>query len=71
MRGDNDPTAMAFCGDREVSTVEEIPAGATFRMGELLIGRQGEAFLDLCQIQQGISRASRSRLLRPSYQPAF
>lgn len=58
MSGDNHPTAMAFCGDWQVSTVKEVPTGATVWMGTLLIGGQGEALLDLCQFQQGIIFAS-------------
>jgi predicted ATPase len=41
-------------GDRHLPTIKQVPAGATFRMRELLIGGQGEALLDLSQIQQGI-----------------
>jgi hypothetical protein len=41
MSGDNDPTVMALCGDREVSTVKEVPTGPTFWVRELFIGRQG------------------------------
>ncbi len=58
MSGDNDPTMMALCADREVSTVKEVPTGPAFWVRELFIGGQGEARLDGRQIQQGIVFAS-------------
>src|SRR5258708_11740396 len=54
MRGHNQTSAMPLCGDRHLPTIKHVPAGATCRMGELLVGGQGEALLDLRQIQQGI-----------------
>src|SRR6266700_2026373 len=54
MSGDNDPTVMALCGNRELSTSKEVPTGPAFWVGELLIGGQGETLLDLSQIQQCI-----------------
>jgi hypothetical protein len=54
MSGDNDPTVMALCSDREFSTIKEVPTGSAFWARELLIGGQGKALLDLRQIQQGI-----------------
>src|SRR5947209_3353980 len=54
MSGNNDPTVMALCGDREVSTVKEVPTDPAFWVRELLIGGQGEARFDGRQIQQSI-----------------
>jgi len=54
MSRNNYSTVVTLCGDREFSTIKEVSAGATFRMRELLIGRQGETLLDLYQIQQSI-----------------
>src|SRR5258708_2613348 len=54
MSGNNDPTVMALCGDRKVSTVKEVPTDPAFWVRELLIGGQGEARFDGRQIQQGI-----------------
>src|SRR5258708_37277334 len=40
--GDDHARAMSFGGHRQFSTLKQIPAGPTFRMHELLIGRQAE-----------------------------
>src|SRR5438105_4615909 len=53
MGSNNQARAMRISGDRHLPTIKQVPAGATFRMGELLIGGQGEALLDLSQVQQG------------------
>src|SRR5258708_15413862 len=54
MSGNNDPTVMALCGDRKVSTVKEVPTDPAFWVRELLIGGQSEARFGGRQIQQGI-----------------
>src|SRR5450755_677887 len=54
MSRNNDPAVVTLGGDRHLPTIKEVSAGATFRMRELLIGWQGEALLDLHQIQQSI-----------------
>src|SRR5258708_12679827 len=43
MSGNNDPTVMALCGDRKVSTVKEVPTDPAFWVRELLIAGQGGA----------------------------
>ncbi len=58
MRRNNQTNVMPLCGDRHLPTIKEVPAGATFGMGELLIGWQSKALLDQCQIQQGIILAA-------------
>src|SRR5260370_9005123 len=55
MSGNNDPTVMALCGDRKVSTVKEVPTDPAFWVRELLIGGQGEARFDRRPIPPGIS----------------
>jgi hypothetical protein len=39
----NQASVMSFCRDRHLPTIKEVPAGATFRMRELLIGREARA----------------------------
>ena len=54
MRGDDHARAMSFGGHGQVSTLKQVPADPTFRMHELLIGGQGEALFDRCQIKQPV-----------------
>jgi hypothetical protein len=54
MGRNNQTSAMPIGGDRHLPTIKEIPADATFRMRALPIGGQGEALLDLRQIQEGL-----------------
>src|SRR5207253_4512612 len=42
MGSNNQARAMRISGDRHLPTIKQVPAGATFRMGELLIGRSEE-----------------------------
>src|SRR6266699_792226 len=54
MRGDDHARAMSLRGHRQFSTLKQVPADPTFRMHELLIGRQGETGFDLCQIKEPV-----------------
>jgi hypothetical protein len=52
MGGNNHPTVMSLCGHRQFSTIKEIPADTAFVMPELLISRQSETLLYLCEIKE-------------------
>jgi hypothetical protein len=54
MRGDDHARAVSLRGYWEFATLKEVPAHPTFRMHELLIGRQGQTCFDRCQIKQSV-----------------
>src|SRR5712692_7180762 len=54
MRGDDHTRTVSLRGDRQCSTLKQIPADPTFRMHELLIGRQVEMRFDLCEIKEPV-----------------